>query len=85
MRYKLTQARNTTGIMGLRIDVDYWDTPDGKAPRREEPTPLKVTYVWQENGVEKKDVHVTRELPESYEIHCASRPLMRSLVVELAP
>ncbi len=84
VRYRLTQKGTVTGIFGLRIDVDYWNTPDGKPPRRKTFRPLKLTYVWKEGGAEKRHVQVVRKARESYEISSAAAPLMRSLVVELA-
>ena len=45
--------RNTTCLFFLRIDADYRQPQGGFRP-------VKVTYVWQEGGVRKKDVHVSR-------------------------
>ena len=44
----------------------------------------KITYVWEENGQEKRDVHVARRPEETYTIRCASKPLMKSIILELA-
>lgn len=68
---------NTAMLFNVRIDADYAQPHGGMAP-------VKVTYVWQENGVEKRDVHVAKEPKETWTIHCAAKPLMRSLIVELA-
>jgi hypothetical protein len=45
---------------------------------------VKVTYVWDENGAEKKDVHVAQKPEETYTINCAAKPTMKSIVMELA-
>jgi len=68
---------NTTGIHDLRIDADYAQPHGGFAP-------VKVTYIWSEAGVEKRDVHVARSANESYTITCAEKPLLKSLIVERA-
>lgn len=70
-------AHNATMIHNLRIDADYTDPHGGFAP-------VKVTYVWEEGGQEKRDVHVAKAAQETYKITCATKPVMKSLVVELA-
>ncbi|HHN46880.1 MAG TPA: hypothetical protein ENN09_05505 [Planctomycetes bacterium] len=84
IRYSVYQKSNVAGIMGMRMDVDYWDTPDGKPQKSWLFHPLKTTYVWEENGVEKRDVRMSRQVPDTYTIDCASKPLMKSIIVELA-
>jgi hypothetical protein len=69
--------RDTTCIFGLRIDADYREPQSGFAP-------LRVTYVWDENGQEKRHVHVATRPEESYIIECRGRPRMKRLVVERA-
>ena len=69
--------RNTTCLFLLRIDADYRQPYGGFEP-------VKVTYVWDEGGVEKRDVHVARSPQEAYKITCAGKPLMKSIVLELA-
>jgi hypothetical protein len=71
------QQVNTTGIQDLRIDADYVEPHGGVGP-------VKVTYVWEEGGVEKRDVHVARQGNETYTIQCAGKPVMKSLTVERA-
>jgi hypothetical protein len=68
---------NTTGIHDLRIDADYAQPHGGVSP-------VKVTYVWGENGVERRDVHVSKGGAETYTINCAERPVLKSLIVERA-
>jgi hypothetical protein len=71
-----------TGVVGseaallfnVRIDADYLEPKGGEAP-------VKVTYVWEEGGVEKRDVKVARK-GESWKIRCAGKPVMKSVVVE---
>ena len=69
--------RNTTCMFIFRIDADYKQPYGGFRP-------VKVTYVWEEGGVEKRDVHVAAKPQESYKIDCKEKPLMKSLIVELA-
>lgn len=76
VRWSGTQ-RNTTCVFAVRIDADYAQPRGGFRP-------VKVTYVWEEGGVEKKDVHVARKPEETYAITCAATPEMKSLIVELA-
>jgi hypothetical protein len=75
VRYAGTQ-RNTTCMFDLRVDADYREPRGGFRP-------VRVTYVWEENGVEKRDVHVARSPRETYRIECAAAPRMKSLIVEL--
>ena len=76
VRYAGT-SRNATGIMNFRIDADYKEPRGGFRP-------VKVTYRWDENGQAKEDVHVARKPDESWTIPCAAKPLMKSIVLELA-
>jgi hypothetical protein len=69
------RQRNTTVMLGLRIDADYAEPHGG-------PAPVKVTYAWQENGQDKQDVHSSGATEETYSIHCADKPVMNSITVE---
>ena len=71
------QQRNTTCIFDFRIDADYVEPHGGFRP-------VKVTYVWTEDGVEKRNVHVAKSPNETYTITCEKKPLMKGLIVELA-
>jgi hypothetical protein len=71
------EQRNTLCLFDFRIDADYKEPHGGFRP-------VKVTYVWDEGGTEKKDVHVAQKAEESYTINCAAKPTMKSLIVELA-
>ena len=77
VRWSGTQ-RNTTCIFAVRIDADYAQPRGGFRP-------VKVTYVWEEGGVEKRDVHIARKPEETYAITCGDAPVMRSLIVQLYP
>jgi len=76
VRYAGT-SRNATGLLNFRIDADYREPFGGFRP-------VRVTYSWEENGQPKQDVHVVRRQQESYSITCASKPVMKSIVLELA-
>jgi len=67
--------KSATCLFSLRIDADYREPQGGFAP-------LRVTYVWEEAGIEKRHVHVARRPNETYTIDCAARPRMKRLVVE---
>ena len=69
--------RNTTCLFSLRMDADYRQPHGGVHP-------VKVTYVWEEGGLEKKDVHIAQSPEETYKITCATKPRMKSIVLELA-
>ncbi|MBM4032090.1 MAG: hypothetical protein FJ291_09930 [Planctomycetes bacterium] len=76
VRFAGTQ-RTVAMIYQTRIDADYIEPHGGFRP-------VKVTYVWDEGGAEKRHVHVATKPAETYKITCASKPTMKSLVVELA-
>ena len=69
---------NTACIFNLRVDVDYVEPHGGFRP-------VKITYLWEENGVGKQDIHIAKSPQETYAIPCAVAPLMKSIVLELAP
>jgi hypothetical protein len=64
-------------LFNVRIDADYQEPKGGFRP-------IKVTYVWEENGAEKRDVHVAKTADDTWRINCAGKPLMKSYVVEMA-
>ncbi len=68
---------DTLFFSDLRVDADYREPAGGFSP-------VKVTYRWQEAGVARTDVHVARSPSDSWTIHCAARPTMKEIVVELA-
>jgi hypothetical protein len=69
--------RNTTCLFSARIDADYKLPAGGFRP-------VQVTYLWEEGGIEKKDVHLAAKPAETWKIQCAGKPAMKSLIVELA-
>jgi hypothetical protein len=69
--------RNTTMLMSFRIDADYTQSHGGFAP-------VKITYQWEENGQPKQNVHIARDANESYTIDCLDKPVMKSIILELA-
>jgi hypothetical protein len=82
--YQLVQGEVVAGIFSVRADVDYWATPDGKQPKSDTFPSLKVTYVYNEGG-EKQQVLVTKKPVDTFTIDCASKPTMKSIIVEQAP
>ena len=70
-------SHNTTGIFNFRIDADYRESFGAFRP-------VRVTYTWEEDGQPKRDVHVARKPQETYTIRCASKPVMKSIVLELS-
>ena len=64
--------------------MDYWDTPDGRPAKSKSIEPLKVTYVWQEGGGTKRHVHTAKKSPSKYTISCGTKPVMKSIIVEMA-
>jgi hypothetical protein len=76
VRYAGT-SRNATGLLNFRIDADFREPRGGFRP-------VKVTYSWEENGKIRTDVHIAHQSRDTYRIGCASTPVMKSLVLELA-
>lgn len=70
-------SRNATGILGFRIDADYREPFGGFRP-------VKVTYRWEEDGRPREQILVARRPQEKFAIACASAPVMKSIVLELA-
>jgi hypothetical protein len=68
---------NTCCMFDLGIYADYKQPNGGFRP-------VQITYVWEENGKEMKDVHVAKSPSETYKINCATAPLMKTIVLELA-
>jgi hypothetical protein len=76
VRYAGT-SRNATGILNFRIDADYREPFGGFRP-------VQVKYTWEEKGQAKQDIHVARKPHDTYTITCSNKPVMKSLVLELA-
>ncbi len=77
VRYVARQV-NTTCLFDLRIDADYVEPYGGQAP-------VKITYVWDEGGAEKRAEHRTEKPMDLWQITCAQKPVLKSLVVEREP
>jgi len=58
------------------IDADYREPFGGFRP-------VKVTYIWEEGRVEKRQTFVARKPQETFVINCESSPMMKSLILEL--
>jgi hypothetical protein len=70
-------SRNATGFLNLRIDADYKEPAGGFRP-------VKVTYRWDEDGKAKEQVFVAKKGDETWTLSCAAKPVMKSIVMELA-
>jgi hypothetical protein len=70
--------RNTCCLFLARIDADYHEPHGGFRP-------VKITYLWEEGGIEKRDVHIAARAAETYTIRCESKPQMKSILLELLP
>jgi hypothetical protein len=68
---------NTTCIFDLRMDADYKEPAGGFKP-------VKITYVWDENGTEKKLAHIARTPNETFNIKCGDKTVAKSYTLELA-
>jgi hypothetical protein len=71
------QQYNTTCVFSLRIDADYLEPHGGFRP-------VKITYLWGEDGADKQDVHIAQSPEETYQIDCAAQPRLKSIILELA-
>ena len=68
---------NTTMFFGLRIDADYRQPHGGFRP-------VKITYVWEEDGRPQQHEHVATRPEETYTIRCGPKTVVKSFTVELA-
>ncbi|HTL52258.1 MAG TPA: hypothetical protein VL860_06780, partial [Planctomycetota bacterium] len=76
VRYLGTQVSESI-LFSYCINVDYVEPHAGFRP-------VQVTYVYDEDGKEKRNVHVAKSAQETYTIECATKPVLKSLIVELA-
>jgi hypothetical protein len=76
VRFAGTQ-QNTTCMFSFRIDADYKEPNGGLRP-------VRVTYVYDENGAEQKAVHIASKPNETWKIQCKGAPAMKSIILELA-
>ncbi len=77
MRSSLKRSVPFARIFDMRIDVDYKEPMGGFRP-------VQITYVWDENGEEKTDVHVARQPKDAWTITCGEGTVPKSYTVELA-
>jgi hypothetical protein len=70
-------AKDANVLGSFRIDADYKTDAFGFLP-------VKVTYLWEEDGQEKRHEHVAREAAEAYAIDCGQKPKMKSIILEVA-
>ena len=75
---QIFRQRNTTCVFDQSFNVDYKEANGGFRP-------VKITYVWEENGAKKENVKVCSKPSETFEIPCGAKPLMKSIILELAP
>jgi len=71
------ESRGNTVLWRYRIDADYAEPRGGFAP-------VKITYAWDEAGQAKEDIHVAKTPEETWTIHCAQKPELKSIVLERA-
>jgi hypothetical protein len=70
-------SRNATGLLNFRIDADYREPYGGFHA-------VKVTFTWEEDGRPRDNVHIARQPEETFTLDCAARPVMKTLMLELA-
>jgi hypothetical protein len=61
----------------MRLDADYTEPNGGFRP-------VKITYIWDEDGKEKKDEHIAKTAQDTYKIKCGAKTTPKSIVLELA-
>jgi hypothetical protein len=71
------KVKNALQWTSFHINADYKPANAGFRP-------VKVTYIWEEDGKEKTSVHVAQKPEETYTIQCAAKPTMKSVSLELA-
>ncbi|MFB3891751.1 MAG: hypothetical protein ACE15C_06980 [Phycisphaerae bacterium] len=76
VRY-IGKSPSSNMMYSFRIDADYKTPNFGFRP-------VKVTYLWDEGGVEKKDEHVAAKADDTWTIKCEGKPRMKSIILELA-
>jgi hypothetical protein len=70
-------VKNAVQWTSFHINADYRPANAGFRP-------VKVTYIWDENGQEKTNTHIAQKPEETYTIDCAVKPTMKSVILELA-
>ena len=77
VRWSGKAGGNAAMLFNQRIDAYYKEANAGFRP-------VKVTYLWEEGGIVRKDEHVARVPNETYVVNCAENPTMKSIILELA-
>jgi hypothetical protein len=67
--------KGDTILLAFRADADYKEPHGGFAP-------VKITYLWDEDGKAKQDVRVAKSPSETWTIKCDAKPAMKSIVIE---
>jgi hypothetical protein len=67
---------NTTCLFDLRLDADYTQPNGGFRP-------VKITYLWEEDGKPRKDEHTVKSATENYKIECGPKTVPKSVILEL--
>jgi hypothetical protein len=65
-----------TCMFGMRMDADYKQPNGGFMP-------VKITYVWEENGQTKTNEHVAKSPSDSYVIKCGANTVCKSVSLEI--
>ena len=61
----------------MYFDADYREPLGGFRP-------VKVTYLWEEDGKAKEQVFIAKKPEETWTITCGAKPVMKSIGMELA-
>ncbi|MCL2640086.1 MAG: hypothetical protein FWD53_04505, partial [Phycisphaerales bacterium] len=78
MQVRFTGAQaNTLCIFDMRLDADYKEPTGGFKP-------VKITYVWTENGQEKTHSHIATKPTDTWTIKCGPGTVAKSYTMELA-
>jgi hypothetical protein len=71
------QSHEKAELFDFRIDAHYKEPRGGFRP-------VKITYQWDEEGRGREHVHVARTPEDRYTITCEAKPVMKSVILELA-
>lgn len=64
-------------MLDLRICADYREPHGGFVP-------VRVAYAWSEDGKPREDFHVVHQPDETYVLHSVSKPVLKSISLQLA-
>jgi len=77
IRWQGFGGSNGVVIFNKRLDADY-KLPDAGF------RPVKVTYLYDEDGAAKTDEWIVTQPTATKKINCAAKPTMKSIILELA-